>query len=152
MIKKHCALFILFSGLLFAQDGIVFLHLHLKDNTISLLESNVRPGTLKESRAVHHKAGLSFEVLSDNNSTLFVNTVNDPSVQHYEYEDPNSSQRLINKEVLQNDVEFFLRVPYIKEMRRIRFYRTTLLSDQAKSQRLNKVLLGIIELHLQGNQ
>jgi len=152
MIKKKCALLVLFSGLLFSQDGIVFLHLRLKDNTISLLESNVRPGTLKESRAVNNDIGISLEVLSENGSPIFVNTVNDPSIQHYEYEDPNSSQRLIKKEVIQNDVEFFLRVPYFKDMRRIRFYRTTLLPAQTKSQRLNRLLLGTIELYLQGKQ
>lgn len=152
MIKIIFALLFLVSGLLIAQDGIVFLHLRLKDNTISLLEYNVRPGTLKKSRLVNNHAGISFEVLSGNNSTLFVNTVNDPSVQHYEYEDPNSSQRLIRKEVIQNDVEFFLRVPYNNDMRRIRFYRTVPLPAQSKSQRLNKVLLGTIELHLQGKQ
>ncbi len=137
-------------GMLPAQDGIVFLHLRLKNNAITLLESKTHPGTLKEDRIANSNSGISIEVVSNIGSIIFTNTVHDPSIRHYEFEDPNFPGRMISKEIVQNDVEFFVRIPYKKNAHNARFYRTFILPSSSKTKQLNKVIIGTIPLQLQG--
>lgn len=137
-------------GMLPAQDGIVFLHLRLKNNAITLLESKTHPGTLKEDRMTNSNSGISIEVVSNIGSIIFTNTVHDPSIQHYEFEDPNLAGRMISKEIVQNDVEFFVRIPYKKNAHQVRFYRTFILPSSLETDQMNKILIGTAPLHIQG--
>lgn len=150
MILRTIIVLLFCTGILPAQDGIVFLHLRLKNNTITLLESKIQPGTLKEDRMTKSNTGISIEVESDIGSIIFTKTINDPSVQHYEFEDPNFPGRLISKEIVQNDVDFFVRIPYKKNVHRVHFYRTFILPSSSRTKQLNKVIIGTIPLQLQG--
>lgn len=150
MILRTFIVLLFCIGILPAQDGIVFLHLRLKNNTITLIESKIHPGTLKEDRTTESNDGILIEVVSNIGSIIFTNSVNDPSIRHYEFEDPNFPGRVISKEIMQNDVEFFVRIPYKKNAHQVRFYRTFTLHSSSKTKQLNRVIIGTASLQLQG--
>ena len=136
----------------YSQDSIVFLHLRLKNDTITLIKSTIRPGVLKQPRMGNDPTGIVFEVMSQRDSLLFKNNLKDPSILHVEYEDPNDPTRLLSKKILKNDVEFTVRIPYKKEMHRVYFYRTSFIPSSSKTHQVNKSIIGEADLLLNGER
>lgn len=92
-------------------ERILFLHLRIKDNVVSLVKASSRPGVLKKPQ---HQEGLTLELLSPEGTPLWTAGVEDPGVQRFEYEDPENPGQLLTKIVERPDTEFTVRVPWKK--------------------------------------
>jgi len=108
--------------------GILFLHLKVQKQTVSLVEATVRPGVLKpgpegDSTALH------CQLVSEAGTPLWKGSLADPTVRHFEYEDPATPGKLQHRVVQLDEAEFTLRVPSLPEAHRIDFYK--LRSDSA---------------------
>jgi hypothetical protein len=109
--------------LLFAQESppkILFLHLKLESNQVSLVSASVAPGTLKRSSAP--RPLLDMEVATAGGQVLWTNNVADPSLRHLEYEDPDHPGEIIGKEIQLTNTEFTIRVPAFREADHVDFY------------------------------
>ena len=108
----------------FAQESspqILFLHLKLENNQISLVEASVAPGTLKRLSA--RQPSFDLEVASSSGQVLWTNTVANPSIRHLEYEDPNHPGEIISKGVQLTNTEFTVRVPAFTNAHHVNFYQ-----------------------------
>ena len=65
--------------------GILFLHLKVTNQTISLVEATLRPGVLKRVREADSTA-LFCELLAEDGTTLWKGNMPDPTLRHFEYE------------------------------------------------------------------
>ena len=96
------ALFIIFpQSFLIAQqksgDKIVFLYLNMKDGTITLEKISMRPGKLKKRRSSEEFGQISYKVFDKNEKLLIRDSISDPTIIRYEYEDPPGSGKLKKK-------------------------------------------------------
>ena len=131
-------------------DGILFLHLRRDTNGIVLLDSNVRPGRLKPQAS---RGDIEFETASAGDAgdagdagILDRGLIQDPLVQRFEYEDPESPGRIKVKIVERPSAEFFIRVPNREAAKTIRFYRKPRqepgrLAPQAARELISEVIL-----------
>ena len=102
---------------------ILFLHLKMSRGAVSYLGSSVRQGTLKISRNGQGGAEIDCAVISTKGEVVFSDALQDPSIRRYEYEDPLNPGRLMSRQVILDDVEFTVRIPYSDDIRRVEFYR-----------------------------
>jgi hypothetical protein len=102
--------------------GILFLHLKVTNQVVSLVEANIRPGVLKPGPE-GDSAALHCELVSDAGKSLWKGSVADPTVRHLEYEDPAHPGKLQHRVVQVDAAEFTLRVPVLPEARRVDFYK-----------------------------
>jgi hypothetical protein len=107
------------------QPSILFLHLVVTNQAISLVDSNLRPGVLKPGLEAD-STGLFYELVSEAGATLWKGSMADPSVRHLEYEDPANPGKLQRKSVKLDKAEFTLRVPFHQSARRINFFKLAL--------------------------
>jgi hypothetical protein len=133
------------------EGKILFLHLKMKDNTITLEKSTIRSGIVKQKKGVEKKGEIYYELLSSSNSLLWNGEMEDPIVKRFEYEDPDNPGQLKLKVVHLNEAYFTLRVPFKKEINHITFYKRE--SSIYKSNNSTSTLkqIGIIELKLKNN-
>lgn len=103
-----------------SEPQIVFLHLGLKHNNISLVKITTAPGVVKPSPFI--QAGIQYEVISVTGEPLWKGTVADPGERRFECEDPRHSGRLNRKPRHIDDVEFTVRVPAFAAAKQIDFY------------------------------
>jgi hypothetical protein len=111
------------ANLVFAQESppqILFLHLKLQSNQVSLVSASVTPGKLKVFP--EHRAALDLEVTTSAGQVLWTNSVADPSFRHLEYEDPDHPGQIISKEVQLTNAEFTVRVPVIRDAHHVNFF------------------------------
>ena len=111
------------ANLVFAQESpsqILFLHLILQSNQVSLVSAAVTPGRLKVFP--EHRAALDLEVATSAGQVLWTNSVADPSLRHLESEDPDHPGQIISKEVQLTNAEFTVRVPVIRDAHHVNFY------------------------------
>jgi hypothetical protein len=124
------------TGLLRAQskapDKILFLHLRMKDGAITLVKTATTPGLLKSHRGAGKRGPIEFELQNTEGAPLWRETMSDPSIRRYEYEDPDNPGVIKSKVVQLGEVEFVVRVPFSKATRRISFYRTEAASEKAR--------------------
>jgi hypothetical protein len=106
-----------------AGNEIMFLRLRVRDDTISLVRLTTSPGKLKHRDVARSAGGILYNVISSSGESLWSGSIDDPAVRRYEYEDPEFSGQIKTKVVAVNDVEFTLRIPVIKGIRRITFDR-----------------------------
>jgi hypothetical protein len=125
--------------------GILFLHLKVKDQTISLVETTLRPGFLKRVREADSTA-LFCELLAEDGTTLWKGNMPDPTLRHFEYEDPSNPGQLRRKSVQVSEAEFTLRVPSMPTARRIDFFKVPPGSSGAGLQKLSRTSWGSITL------
>jgi hypothetical protein len=107
----------------FAQESspkIVFLHLKLESNQVSLVSASVSPGTLKRFPERH--PALDLEVATSAGQVLWTNNVADPSIRRLEYEDPDHPGQILNKQVQLTNTEFTVRVPAFPNAQQVNFY------------------------------
>lgn len=106
-----------------SEAQIVFLHLRMKGDTLTLVKSALRPGVLKQRRPIEKPGGIYYEIVSSSGKLLWKGVAGDPSRQRLEYEDPDHPGRLKIKYVKLNEVEFTLRIPFKAGMSRLELYR-----------------------------
>jgi hypothetical protein len=146
---------ILFTILLWANTSlaqntnkseILFLHVKLSNQQITLLDKNTRPGVLKRHRdGTGHE--LHFEVMSNSGQMLWKGATGDPAVREYEYEDPPGSGKMNHKIVPLAEAEFTVRVPVFANAQRVDFYQLEVTAPGAPSEkRLSKKILGSVTL------
>src|ERR1039458_3540420 len=126
-MRKYVCLTLLLGAcgatLVFAQESpsqILFLHLILQSNQVSLVSAAVTPGRLKVFP--EHRAALDLEVATSAGQVLWTNNVADPSIRHLEYEDPDHPGEIISKEVQLTNTEFTVRVPVFRDAHHVNFY------------------------------
>ena len=111
------------GNLVIAQESppqILFLHLKLQSNQVSLVSASVAPGRLKVFP--EHRAALDLEVVTSAGLVLWTNSVADPTFRHLEYEDPDHPGQILSKEVQLTNPEFTVRVPVFRDAHHVRFY------------------------------
>ena len=130
-----------------ARPQILFLHLIVTNQAVSLVDSNLRPGVLKPGLEAD-STGLFFELISEAGTALWKGSMADPSVRHLEYEDPANPDRLLHKSVQLDKAEFTLRVPFHEQARRINFFKLSAGGPGAAQQAASRTSLGSITLPL----
>lgn len=125
---------------------IVFLHLRMKNDTLTLVKSALRPGLVKQRRLVEKPGGIYYEVISASGKSLWQCVAADPSQQRLEYEDPDHPGQLKSIHVESNEVEFTLRIPFKPEMRRLELYRMTPAAPDSYRPKVVRQLIGSIPL------
>ena len=113
---------------------IVFLRLQLKGQSVSLIETTVRPGYLKTRRNLDLPDGIHFELSDRAGHPLWHGAIEDPRVRAVEYEDPPRSGKLKRKEFRLSEAGFTVRVPMLADAKRIEFY-TLERADSGKDER-----------------
>jgi hypothetical protein len=143
------ALMVLSLGVTMAQTNeapqILFLHLKLKHNAISLVESNVAPGTLKPPRPA--ETGIRYELLSATGESLWQGWLDDPRERQIEYEDPPRSGKLKRKTFRREEAEFTMRVPVRAAAHRIEFHALEAPAMEATTTNQVRKLLGCLILN-----
>jgi len=122
---------------------ILFLHLQLKDGSVSLIKSSVRPGYLKPRPNQDLPDGLHLELSDDESHACWRGVVENPCSRLIEYEDPPGSGKLKRKKVDLPEPEFMVRVPVLAEARQIEFYtlEPTKAGNRAQRRSLGKLQL-----------
>ena len=108
------------------QDKFFFLTFRLTNGVVTLVKSEVKPGTLKPQRDSTRAVALRFVLEKAEDEGLWSRRIDDPSVQRLEYEDPDHPGEIQSKTVQLDDVEFIVRAPYRKEVRHVAIYREEL--------------------------
>ncbi len=129
------------------QPQILFLHLMLTNQVVSLVDSSLRPGMLKPGLEAD-STGLFYELVSEAGATLWKGSMADPSVRLLEYEDPANPGKLQRKRVPLEKAEFTLRVPFHQVARRITFFKLASNGPGAAQQEVSRISLGSIALPL----
>jgi hypothetical protein len=105
-----------------ATPQILFLHLRVTNQTVSLVGFATQPGVLKRARDAAADE-LHYEMVSATSESLWKAAVADPTIRHLEYEEPPGSGNLKRKTIVLAGTEFTIRVPVLPKARRIDFYR-----------------------------
>ncbi len=113
---------------------ILFLHLKVKNQTVSLVDSATRPGVLKRPRQAAAD-DLHYEVLSATSNSLWKAAVLDPTLRRLEYEEPPGSGNLKRKTVVSDEADFTIRIPLSPEARRVDFYTLESSAPAAKGEK-----------------
>src|SRR3569832_2364384 len=77
------------------KPSILFLHLRYANNQFSIVKKSVVPGTAKTSLNPHGPK-LDLELASSDGTVLWSDSVGDPSIRHFESEDPVHPGQLIS--------------------------------------------------------
>jgi hypothetical protein len=126
--------------------GILFLHLKVTNQVVSLVEVNLRPGVVKPGPEADATA-LCCELVSEAGIPLWKGSIADPTVRHLEYEDPANPGQLQHKVVRVEEAEFTLRVPALPEARRIDFFkRPSGSTEEERPQKPSRTSWGSITL------
>jgi len=133
-----------------AQHKILFLRLRIQNDSITLVQSSVRPGTLKQTVGYAKIDGIEYRCQSADGLTLLSNVMSDPTVRRYEFEDPAQPGTLSVKQVKLKDVEFTLRIPFKDEMRRVEFFRVVSPGTSSLLQKSPRKFIGAIEIPSDG--
>jgi len=102
-----------------AGGQILFLHLKVKDQIITLLDSAAVPGTLKPPRELNE--GLEYRLVSSTGEFLWKGGIDDPRVRRVEYDDPAQPGKLQVKFIRSDEAEFTVRVPVVSSAERVEF-------------------------------
>ncbi len=129
---------------------IVFLKIKMKNDTLTLVQSALRPGVLKQKRGGETRGEISYELRSASGKLLWRGAMANPLLQRFEYEDPANPGQLKIKSVKLSEAEFTLRVPFKPETHRIEFYRQE--AGQGWQKVSRHVPLGSILLQLKGSE
>jgi hypothetical protein len=124
-------------------DGILFLHVRLTGNGVTLVDQHTVPGQLKARRApAAQDAGLHLELYAAGDM-LWSGVEEDPFLVRLEYVDEDGALR--NRTIRQEEVELTVRVPHMARADRITFYRMAQPAETGK-QEPEKQVLGSIDL------
>ena len=129
-----------------SEAQIVFLHVRMKNDTLTLVKSALRPGLVKQRRLVEKAGGIYYEVLSSSGKSLSQGVTADPSQQRLEYEDPDHPGQLKSIHLELKEAEFTLRIPFKPEMHRLELYRMAPAAPASGRQKVVRQLIGSIPL------
>jgi len=115
------------------KDQIVFLHLKLKGQEVTLVDSSVRPGRYKTVSTPDKKGVFYLELVSTNGTTIWSDVMADPAFRRHEYEDPDHPGSILVKEVALPEAEFTVRVPFHKTARKLKLFRLDKLSNRVEA-------------------
>ena len=102
------------------EEKIVFLNLKLVDGKVSLENMKIRNGKLKQPKKIKlYNNHIYYTVHDGADSKLFEGVIPDPSRTVYEFVDENGS--LQSKTVIQDSVNFSVRIPYHPQIQEIKF-------------------------------
>jgi hypothetical protein len=128
-IQQFTRLFLLAVALLTAircaageEDKILFFHLKLTDQIVTLVDSTVRPGRLKEVSVPEKRGTIYLELTSTNGTALWSDVMADPAIRRFEYEDPDQPGNIKAKEVITTVNEFTVRVPFHKGAQQLKLF------------------------------
>ncbi len=145
LIRSACiALLLTFFAIgAYAEDRIAFLHLKIEGNRITLLDTKIVPGKLKELRGITEKSGLKFETVSLDNKITPYKIMNNPLVRKFEYENPENPGKLISKIIVEESAEFTIRINYEDNLDHLNFYTVEMQPNKANASAtfLNKISL-----------
>ena len=139
-------LILLRADLVHAQHKILFLRLRIQNDSITLVRSNIRIGLLKRTEDFAKNSGIEYQCQSVTGLVLLSSVMNDPSVQRYEFEDPEQPGMLRMKHVRLNDVEFTLRIPFREDIRRVEFFRVETQGTSPLMRKAARTSIGAIEI------
>lgn len=128
------------------KDQILFLHLKLKDDAITLVGSSVKPGRLKTPFAPDKKGQVHLELTSTNGTVLWSDVIADPTVQRLEYKDPDHPGALKTKQVKVAETEFTLRLPFHKDAKQLKLHSLEKPANRADAVKRTKKLLGSVAI------
>ena len=95
-----------------ADEGILFLHLRLDGERVTLVKQTRTRGTLKRPRGASTRGrGLELNLQTARGASLWSQVMPDPTVRRIEYEDPDRPGEMASREVPLTHVEFTVRVP-----------------------------------------
>lgn len=108
------------------KAGVVFLQLHIDNSGVSLIKSDVVPGTLKRSRAETgvKVSGISYEVESETGAVIASRAIDHPLIRRIEYEDTADPGRLRSEVIRLAEADFILRLGFRNDIASISFYET----------------------------
>jgi hypothetical protein len=127
-----CSSNLLMAAVTNETPQILFLHLRMKENAVSLVGCSTGAGVVKPQPNLEARE-LQYELLSASGEVVWKGGLNDASLNSIEYEDPPRSGRLKRKAIRANDVEFTVRVPLISSAERLEFFRWETLPEDARS-------------------
>lgn len=104
-------------------DQILFLHLKLKDDVVTLVNSSVQPGRLKRPPAPQKEGELQLELTAGRGKPLWVDSMGDPTVRRFEYQDPDRPGSMKVKTIRTSEAEFTIRVPFHRAAKQLEVYR-----------------------------
>ncbi len=142
----------LMAGAAPAEEGILFLHLRLKDGVVTLVESSVRPGVLKKPRDGIARGNLSFQMVTGDGIVLEEGAAEDPSTRRLEYEDPDHPGQMKVKIIQAPDVEFTVRLAYRTTGRKVRFHRRPVAAPGSVAKAQVMTFIGEIDLPANGGK
>jgi hypothetical protein len=134
------------TDLLYAQHKILFLRLRILNDSITWVQSSVRPGVLKKAVDFARNGEIEYQCQSATGLLLSSSVMNDPSVHCYEFEDPDQPGTLRMKEVKLTDVEFTLRIPFREDICRVEFFRIELPRVSPVVRKAVRTFIGAIEI------
>jgi len=107
------------------KDGakIIFLHMRIDADGVSLVDSRTVPGRLKTPRTDQPRGEIVYELVAEQSIALYTAGISDPLTLRFDYEDPDQPGRLRSKTVQLEETEFTVRVPYAAEATHVNFYR-----------------------------
>lgn len=123
-------------GVTLGGDGesdakIVFLQLHMDQDGISLVNTTVVPGALKQRRGSSKTGDMQYEVLNSVGEAVASDVLSNPLVKRFEYEDPDNPGQLKMKIVELEQTDFVVRFQYADNIDNISFYRLEPSKDPA---------------------
>ena len=104
-------------------NQFLFLTLRLKDGVVTLEKAKIVAGTLKPQQNSTDEKPLLISLEQTNGIAQWNLTMDDPSVQRLEYEDPQQPGVLKTKLVATDDIEFIVRTPLITGVRHLAIHR-----------------------------
>jgi hypothetical protein len=125
---------------------ILFLHLRVANGVFTVLSATNAPGILKARRDVAPARAYRIALEDAAGQVRWIQRLADPTVQRFEYEDPDQPGKLRVKEVRLPEAEFLVRVPDLPGRRRLAVYRTALPDAALSSVRAKETLVTRIEL------
>ena len=104
-------------------NQFLFLTLRLKDGVVTLEKAQLVTGTLKPQQNSTEEKPLLITLEQTKGIAQWSLTMDDPSVQRLEYEDPQQPGALKTKLIATDDIEFIVRTPLISGVRHLAIHR-----------------------------
>ncbi len=141
------AFVVVHGELLHAQSKILFLRLSIQNDSIALVRSSIRPGVLKQGEGSGRGSGIEYQCRSASGQIVATGIIADPSIRHYEYEDPEHPGILKTTHVKLKSAQFTLRLALKENLSRVEFYRVASDPNAGVLPKATRTFLGTIEIH-----
>lgn len=127
------------------KDQILFLHLRLQDDTVTLVKSDTRPGRLKVPVG-SRKGEIILELLASDELVLWSSVIQDLRFRRIEFPDPDHPGALKTKLITSHAAEFTVRLPFHAAARQVRLQRLEKTVNGSRPMTATAALMGTITL------